>query len=462
MGIKLDKQVYTYYVNLTFSFIFLLICTTLLSGCTTKYNVDSTDVTESQTNFQYEYNAKQAQLSTKMRSAYSENGYYYLMNGILWFYDVGNDIATPVCSNGDCTHNTDKCNAYFLDKYDYDPYDLRGINVKGLGNQLWYIDGYIYIIERDEKGDYLVQYDSTFFNGKRICKITEDGEVLGMPSKNTEGTFAIYDKYLYYFSVKPVYANELVDNDYHTTVYCKRIAIDGKSSPEQLGTFEIAIDYDFYGSLQGGKVCVGENNVFFVAGFTNRFSSKKNLCEYKIYTYDAETHDFTMTIDIESDKNIDILGKAIGVKEDICAASKDSLFIVGNDGKAIYRVNKGEIKRIYNNSACKSIYSIVADGDYIYFMESYSGYVSLVKIDTEGNKLSERGFNCDGSEEAKGIYIYGVDQYNMLLGVDRFYVKDFVDKNAKPFTTPYIRTYSVLCMEMTEKLDGNIKIISKY
>ena len=79
------------------------------------------------------------------------------MNGILWFYDINNNIATVVCSNANCEHKDENCNAYLLDEHNYDPLDLAGVTVKGLGNQLWYIDGYIYIIERDESGDYLVR-----------------------------------------------------------------------------------------------------------------------------------------------------------------------------------------------------------------------------------------------------------------------------------------------------------------
>lgn len=231
----------------------MLICSLLLTGCTTR-NSGQEDDAEVKTS--YEFNADKSQVSEKSRSAYSENGYYYLMNGILWFYDINNNIATVVCSNANCEHKDENCNAYLMDEHNYDPLDLAGVTVKGLGNQLWYIDGYIYIIERDESGDYLVQYDQAFFNRKKICKITEDGEVLGMPSVNVEGTMAIYDGYLYYFSVKPVNANELADNDYHTTVYCKRISIDGKSASETLGSFQFAMDYDLFGAGSGGKVCV--------------------------------------------------------------------------------------------------------------------------------------------------------------------------------------------------------------
>lgn len=121
----------------------MLICSLLLTGCTTR-NSGQEDDAEVKTS--YEFNADKSQVSEKSRSAYSENGYYYLMNGILWFYDINNNIATVVCSNANCEHKDENCNAYLMDEHNYDPLDLAGVTVKGLGNQLWYIDGYIYTL----------------------------------------------------------------------------------------------------------------------------------------------------------------------------------------------------------------------------------------------------------------------------------------------------------------------------
>lgn len=63
----------------------MLICSLLLTGCTTR-NSGQEDDAEVKTS--YEFNADKSQVSEKSRSAYSENGYYYLMNGILWFYMI--------------------------------------------------------------------------------------------------------------------------------------------------------------------------------------------------------------------------------------------------------------------------------------------------------------------------------------------------------------------------------------
>lgn len=70
----------------------MLICSLLLTGCTTR-NSGQEDDAEVKTS--YEFNADKSQVSEKSRSAYSENGYYYLMNGILWFYDKL-DIENPI------------------------------------------------------------------------------------------------------------------------------------------------------------------------------------------------------------------------------------------------------------------------------------------------------------------------------------------------------------------------------
>ena len=442
----------------------MLICSLLLTGCTTR-NSGQEDDTEVKTS--YEFNADKSQVSEKSRSAYSENGYYYLMNGILWFYDINNNIATVVCSNANCEHKDENCNAYLMDEHSYDPLDLAGVTVKGLGNQLWYIDGYIYIIERDESGDYLVQYDQAFFNRKKICKITEDGEVLGMPSVNVEGTMAIYDGYLYYFSVKPVNANELADNDYHTTVYCKRISIDGKSASETLGSFQFAMDYDLFGAGSGGKVCVSENGIFYVAGYISRWVSKQKILKYKVYEYNLETHEFLTLVDNTSNENVDLLGKATGearlVQSGICCAYGDSLYIVGNGGTEIYRINESGITSIYSEPSCKSIYSLVAYDGYIYCMESFEGSIRLVRMNMEGKISGQHIFDCGDMQNPTSLVIYGVDQYNVLLRIREQNVEGFVDKNVKPIIGKGdIATYAVLCMALNDDLNGNIQVISSY
>ena len=354
-----------------------------------------------------------------------------------------------------------------LDEHNYDPLDLAGVTVKGLGNQLWYIDGYIYIIERDESGDYLVQYDQAFFNRKKICKITEDGEVLGMPSVNVEGTMAIYDGYLYYFSVKPVNANELADNDYHTTVYCKRISIDGKSASETLGSFQFAMDYDLFGAGSGGKVCVSENGIFYVAGYISRWVSKQKILKYKVYEYNLETHEFVTLVDNTSNENVDLLGEATGearsVQSGICCAYGDSLYIVGNGGTEIYRINESGITSIYSESSCKSIYSLVAYDGYIYCMESFDGSIRLVRMNMEGKISGQHVFDCGDAQSPTSLVIYGVDQYNILLRIREQDVEGFVDKNVKPIHgNGDIATYAVLCMALNDDLNGNIQVISSY
>lgn len=49
---------------------------------------------------------------------------FFLTNGILYFYDMTDNEAVPMCPDMTCSHKDSKCKAFAADKMDYDPYDL--------------------------------------------------------------------------------------------------------------------------------------------------------------------------------------------------------------------------------------------------------------------------------------------------------------------------------------------------
>lgn len=86
-------------ISCLFRLIPCIIMTIFVLGCG-YYSDDELDVTAGKSAFpDYEYNQERAQLlSDRARIAISESGYYYIMNDILYFYDINNSLNMPLCS----------------------------------------------------------------------------------------------------------------------------------------------------------------------------------------------------------------------------------------------------------------------------------------------------------------------------------------------------------------------------
>ncbi len=104
---------------------------TILCGCTTAKDADN-HVTQEQT-INYTYNHDLYEKSVSNSAAFTDNGFIFLTNGILYFYDMTDNEAVPMCPDMTCSHKDSKCKAFAADKMDYDPYDLNGVSVNCLG-----------------------------------------------------------------------------------------------------------------------------------------------------------------------------------------------------------------------------------------------------------------------------------------------------------------------------------------
>lgn len=429
-------------------FLFLV---TFLTACT---NTNNENATKEGNNAGYVYD-EITEISKNSRTAFSERGCYYLVNSILYFYDVNASVSIPVCSKMDCLHNSSSCDAYALDKADYDPYDLSGVSVECLGNMMWYNSGNIYMIKRDESGDYLMQYDSNFANEVKLLTLADEGAVVGMPSADTENTALLYNGYLYFFSVKPTNASELVD--YTATVYCNRIKLKKGASVEILGTFDMAIDYALWGSGSYGEICAGNKMVYFIAGGIERQLSEINTVQYRIGCYDCSDDNFSMVLSKNTDNPEDVLGKGTGkvkaVNGDIaCADDEDNLYIATDDKKIVKMSASGQVEVIYNNATARNMSSLIWDGTYVYMYEEYYGSGGVVRIDKQGNLKGRYAItiNTEFCEEHKisgtlgvDVIICGVDTQNVVISTKSNYVKGLECKNVIAGSNKYICTYAV-------------------
>ena len=433
-----------------------LLCV-FFTGCTTAADID-TDDEKSEKKYAYVYDELIAQSTVSSRSAFGDDGYYFLANGILYYYDMSDNQAIPLCSDMTCAHNSIKCKAYAYDNHNYDPYNLNGVDVKCLGNMVWYENDHIYMVERKTSGDYLLEYDTHYNNEKEVKCLTGTGEVLGMPSADTENTAYVYEGYLYFFSVKPTKAVDLVSQDYCTTVYCNRTALDGSSDVEVLGEFMYPIDYYIMGNGSYGKICAGENSVFFVAGSIKRYQSDKNPVQYRIYRYDIDSKSFNKIVDAQKESTDGVLGDNTGNvqgivnNEIITADNNDSLYIVTDKCRIVQIALDGQVKEIYYNPDTESITSLYCFKDELFFYEAVNGGGNIKVVNIFGDVLGTYSMKAESVKKGSlsDVYIYGIDSDSIYVRMDNNTVSDMINTEMEGKvlkgnnnTDLDIRTYSV-------------------
>ena len=429
---------------------------TILCGCTTAKDADN-HVTQEQT-INYTYNHDLYEKSVSNSAAFTDNGFIFLTNGILYFYDMTDNEAVPMCPDMTCSHKDSKCKAFAADKMDYDPYDLNGVSVNCLGNMVWYKDNHIYMIKRDESGDYLMEYDENFNNESKVACLASDGKMVGIASANTSTVAAMHENYLYYYSVQPTNAQNLVEDDYNTKVSCNRIAINGNSKVEELGSFIFPIDYELF-NMACCKVCVGDKCVYYIAGGDTRYGSKNTPVQYRIYRYDIYNGKFEEKLNINTDNATDILGSQTGIISKvtyITADDNDSLYIV-TDNKRIIKVSvDGKTEEIYNNPEALEISSLrYINGD-IYFYEALHNEGNIKAVNADKQVVWTCSFAGDGSSDGtfSGIEIKGIDNNNIYVGMQRNNAKGWKNNNIEIFDNkvePYVNTYSVYAIDLSDK-----------
>lgn len=452
----------------------LLATTILLSilvGCTSPGDVDMETQAET---VEYIYDNNMVQTSTDSRVAFSEKGYYYLVNGFLHFYDINSSVGIPVCSKSDCLHDSTTCGAYALDKADYDPANLSEVSVNCTGNMIWYDNGKLYMVKRDESGDYLMQYDSDFTNEVKLCTLADDGTIMGMPSSDTQDTALMYKGYFYYYTVTPTNAKELVD--YTTTISCNRIKVESNAKREVLGSFDMAMDYSMFGSGANGKVCGGKDCVYFVSGGTERFLSDNNPVQYRICSYDCVNDTFSVVLNKNADNAQDILGEKTGEvlevnKDIVCVDDDNNIYIVTGNNKVVKISASGGAEVVYSNVEAQEISSLIWDGSHVYFYERTQGNGSIVRLNKQGSidgryavTISKKF--CDehkiSGDLSLGICIYGVDAQNILVGTTDNYIKGLECETLITNHTKSVNTYAIGVISKDVFKDSSVAIKKIY
>ena len=187
----------------------------------------------------------------------SQDGYYVSLQNNLKFLDSKLENCVPLCSNPDCTHNTEECVSYI---------DRNGIS---LSSSVYYNDGYVYEtgVEKVENTGcdinlYRLKDDGTSFEKYMTLYRLEvnNDETPGYPE------ICIHRGYVYY--VIP----------FQSTMKLQRM---------KLGSKEAETVYEMTGDRQNlYRIKAYGNHIFFQAG---NFSADNIDINASIFSYDVDT-----------------------------------------------------------------------------------------------------------------------------------------------------------------------------
>lgn len=112
-----------------------------------------------------------------------DNGYYYISNMVIYFYDNNTKKSYPICNKINCNHSDDECSAYLS------PFNFYS-------GQLSYYDGNLYVLGWETKNanvreNYLYQISLENFKRKKAAYLFDS-------SGSASCSFLIHRGYVYY------------------------------------------------------------------------------------------------------------------------------------------------------------------------------------------------------------------------------------------------------------------------
>jgi len=454
----------------------ILVLILAVTGCSKNYEIDEesgTEETLKEALFpDYNYDNNKAQLLSVANSAISEKGYYLVINGMLYYYDISTDICAPCCYDANCNHSDEKCTAY-----------LHSITYNGLkedkadecyGDAVFYYDDKIYMIESNKHEEYyLNQYNSQFGDKTRIAVIADNENKDITTYLENSQVFKVKDGYLYYasYSFDP---NELGNNrTMKVTHNCMRIKLAKDSEPEKLGEFE-ALPYGGFAEPNGFKILFAENLVYYISG--GEVSNYVKASDYRIARYNTDSGDFEVVFEYSGDDGAGAFGSGIPAPDGIdrnCCMDKDSnLYFLSENKKQIiqYSVSNKTGKCFY--SSANTINSIVVDGDYLFLTEyAPSGAESkIVVLNNAGEVIQSIVFEYD-EDYVKVEKSHNHDLISIPVGInavdDRYIVLSAKERGLKGLDGNYknnmygTHTVGAAVVKKSDILNGKITDIKQ-
>ena len=343
----------------------------------------------------WKYDEDMAQTFSQRRAAVTENGYYFEAGHILYYYDIEEGEAFPLCTKESCLHQDKKCDAYVTAH----SYENGRVVVTCDHYMLIPHNQRLYMFSRDEHGDlYLDEYMPNFTEKKRLSCLTD---YTGTPRIMAMGLESMLEHAGYYYYLTAEYDEEKVsNNDYAARFTLCRIKLEKNARPEELYSFNYVLDYSVtLLDASGAHLFALDDDIYCVASSYYRAFSKDNTIQQRVIRYN-EKDGAELIWEYTGDDYKGLLNAAVPPPASIYNAflqeNGDLVYISADPvtGKGgLYSVNliSGEGQVLYQ-CPHKYIAAVSSDGNYYYIIEVDDGETFLVAVDRDGTEVRRHQF----------------------------------------------------------------------
>ncbi len=403
----------------------------------------------------YDYNQEKAQQQSREQMAVAPKGYYYTASRILQFYDIENDLNTAVCSKVGCSHKDEGCDAYV---YDIDAFS-DDLSCSCFGSEVFYYNDKLYMVERNKDGEYfLIQYDSNF-NSKEIVATLASYKGKMTTLKNPKASL-ISENYLYYY-IYSFTKEDYENKNYNATYDCMRVKLEVGAEPEKLGAFTFPSDYTMaMGTAGGMEVLISGNDIYYIAGGTNRFYTNDHEVQGRVARYSKTSGKFELLWSHIGSEAKNVWGSGTDVVEMIdsnaCMDDAGNLYLLNkkpkmlNNSIAVVNFDTQTSKNLYT-TPYTSIEAMDFDGELLYLLEHGENECYLTALDTSGNVVSRQKLayaeeylamleKTGQNAESDGLIFYGVDNRYIMIGARKDIYEGLISAR---FAYPYKRRDTV-------------------
>ncbi len=338
----------------------------------------------------YIYDEEGAPLHSSTRAAVAEDGYYFIANRILYFYNINDNVLFPLCTKTSCQHDSKSCEAFIFDFEEEDPewrtncLLFRVISYQG--------DLYMFSQKKDT-GVILYRYNRTFSQQVKIAQLTYGSATPRSLCQDVRSVL-FHEGYLYYLTFIDAQEGKQgkLEHDCEYTVH--RIRLEEKAAEEPLFTFHYKRDP--FGMHDIQLVAEGEDIYCLIASQINYLEIEDPVKQY-VYRY-REKDGVQLLWSYEGEENVNLFG-AIG--EGPVAACYSSC--TGRNGDYFFLTEMEDTRGECTTVSCinllteesRTLYhtpyrwinQLRTDGENCYFIEYGEGKAFLTAIDSKGKLL---------------------------------------------------------------------------
>ena len=343
----------------------------------------------------WDYNEDKAQIFSQRRAAVTENGYYFEAGHILYYYDIEEETAFPLCTKESCLHQDKHCNAYVTE---YSPENGK-IIVTCDHYMIIPHDRQLYMFSRDQNGDlYLDEYKANFTEKKKLACLTGYTKTprimaMGIESMLEHGGY-------YYYLVAEYDDGKVSKSEYDARFTLCRIKLEKDAVPEELYSFNYILDYSVtLLDASGAHIFALDDDIYCVASSYYRAFSKDNTIQQRVIRYN-EKDGAELIWEYTGDDYKGLLNAAVPPPASMYNAflqeNGDLVYVsaypvTGKGG--LYSVNliSGEGRALYQ-CPHKYIAAVSSDGNYYYIIEVDDGETFLVAVDRDGTEVRRHQF----------------------------------------------------------------------